>query len=468
MSPSLSRRSFPPLRRRLFFATLLIVIASLGVAFGVGVLLTRDAVETANIDGLNRQAQLIKSDQETNIYPFSPANLKPLNKVLGGQREQIHLFDVKTPPSYLPQAQRVALLRYRASKGAVTVGGKRYLDAAAAGIEKRPGKAFILLRPASLRAAGWGAYLRALLIAGAIGAALAALGSAIIARWIAGPVRRVAEASRSLAEGVSPDPVPLGGSAELAMLAQTFNDMAAQLNRAREAERNFLLSVSHELKTPLAAIRGYAEGLEDGVFSSDEAASTIREEARRLERLVRDLLDLARMNRKEFVVHHERIDLAEVAREVARRYDGDARAAGVELECETEAPAPAVADMDRVLQVVSNLVENALRSTTAGGSVRVRAGKGLLVVEDTGVGLAPEDLPHAFERFYLHDRNPDGRARIGSGLGLAIVKELTERMGGTVSIDSEVGRGTTFVVRLPVDPADSRIDELAHVAGRHR
>jgi len=267
---------------------------------------------------------------------------------------------------------------------------------------------------------------------------------------------------------VSPDPVPLGGSAELAMLAQTFNDMAAQLNRAREAERNFLLSVSHELKTPLAAIRGYAEGLEDGVFSSDEAASTIREEARRLERLVRDLLDLARMNRKEFVVHHERIDLAEVAREVARRYDGDARAAGVELECETEAPAPAVADMDRVLQVVSNLVENALRSTTAGGSVRVRAGKGLLVVEDTGVGLAPEDLPHAFERFYLHDRNPDGRARIGSGLGLAIVKELTERMGGTVSIDSEVGRGTTFVVRLPVDPADSRIDELAHVAGRHR
>jgi len=124
--------------------------------------------------------------------------------------------------------------------------------------------------------------------------------------------------------------------------------------------------------------------------------------------------------------------------------------------------------MDRVLQVVSNLVENALRSTPAGGSVQVRAEPGLLVVEDTGVGLAPEDVPHAFERFYLHDRNPDGRARIGSGLGLAIVKELTERMGGTVSIDSEVGRGTTFVVRLPVDPADSRIDELAHVAGRHR
>jgi signal transduction histidine kinase len=269
-------------------------------------------------------------------------------------------------------------------------------------------------------------------------------------------VRRVAAASRSLAEGVSPDPVPLGGSAELAVLAQTFNDMARELNRAREVERNFLLSVSHELKTPLAAIRGYAEGLEDGIFTAGEATEIIREEARRLERLVRDLLDLARMNRREFVVHRERVDLRDVAREVARRYETDARTAGVELECMAELPAPAVADQDRVLQVVSNLVENALRSTPAGGSVRVLAQAGTLVVEDTGVGLAPEDVPHTFERFYLHDRNPDGRARIGSGLGLAIVKELTERMGGTVTVESEVGRGTTFVVRLPDAPSTAR------------
>ena len=314
----------------------------------------------------------------------------------------------------------------------------------------------MLLRPASLKAAGWGPFLRALLIAGVVGAVLAALGSLIIARWIAGPVRRVADASRSLAEGVSPDPVPLGGSAELAMLAQTFNDMAAQLNQAREAEKNFLLSVSHELKTPLAAIRGYAEGLEDGVFTPDEATETIREEARRLERLVRDLLDLARMNRREFVVHREQIDLGDVGREVVRRYEAEARAAGVDLDCSAESPALALADQDRVLQIMSNLVENALRSTPSGGRVRVRAEAGLLVVEDTGVGLAPEDVPHTFERFYLHDRNPDGRARIGSGLGLAIVKELTERMGGSISVDSERGRGTIFLVRLPNVPTGSR------------
>jgi signal transduction histidine kinase len=455
-----SLRSFPPLWRRLFFATLLIVLVSIGISMGVGALLTRNAVESANIDGLNRQAELIKADQESNIYPFSPANVKHLRKtVLGSQHELIEVFPVKSPPGYLPPAQRAALVTAGSAKGSVTKDGARYLDAAATNIEKRPGQAFILLRPASLKAAGWGPYLRALLIGGAIGAALAALCSLILARWIAGPVRRVAEATRSLAQGVSPDPVPLAGSAELAILAQTFNEMAAQLNKAREAERNFLLSVSHELKTPLAAIRGYAEGMEDGVFTSDEAAATIREEARRLERLVRDLLDLARMNRREFVVHHERIDLGEVAREVVRRYEADSRTAGVELECEADEPAPAVADQDRVLQIVSNLVENALRSTPAGGSVTVRAAAGMLVVEDTGVGLPPQDLPHTFERFYLHDRNPDGRARIGSGLGLAIVKELTDRMGGTISVDSEVGRGTTFVVRLPVEGPGAAVAE---------
>jgi signal transduction histidine kinase len=462
-----SRRSFPPLRRRLFLATVLIVIASIGVAFGVGVVLTRSAVETANIDGLNRQAELIRNQEESAILPFSAARLSRLRSFLAKQQEQIHLFDLNNAPPYLPDSQLVELKAGKSAKGTVTVAGTRYLDAAAGSIKDRPGKGFVLLRPSSLKTAGWGPFLRALLIAGAIGAALAALGSLIIARWISGPVRRVAEASRSLAEGVSPEPVPLGGSAELAVLAQTFNDMAAQLNQAREAERNFLLSVSHELKTPLAAIRGYAEGLDEGVFTSDEAAEVIREEARRLERLVRDLLDLARMNRREFVVHHERIDLGQVGREVARRYEAEAKAADVELECVAEGPAPAIADPDRVLQVASNLVENALRSTPAGGSVRVRAGAGMLVVEDTGVGLAPADLPHTFERFYLYDRNPDGRARIGSGLGLAIVKELAERMGGSVAVDSEVGRGTTFVVRLPTGPAGSPAgDELVPAASR--
>ncbi|HEY8317129.1 MAG TPA: HAMP domain-containing sensor histidine kinase, partial [Gaiellaceae bacterium] len=221
----------------------------------------------------------------------------------------------------------------------------------------------------------------------------------------------------------------------------------SQLAQAREAERSFLLSVSHELKTPLTAIRGYAEAVQDGAIEPREAAATVSAEAARLERLVHDLLDLARMNRTDFSVHPSEIDLAEVADDAVRRYQPQADAFGVDLVARSEGSALVIADADRVLQVVSNLVENALRLTPAGGEVRVVTAPGELRVEDTGPGLEDADRDRAFERFYLHERY--GRERsVGTGLGLAIVKELTEAMGGTVSVESEPGRSTTFTIRL--------------------
>jgi two-component system sensor histidine kinase BaeS len=261
-------------------------------------------------------------------------------------------------------------------------------------------------------------------------------------------VRRVAEASRALAAGSEPSTVPVEGPPEIAALARAFDDMADQLAASRESERNFLLSVSHELKTPLTAIRGYAEGLAEGAFDAEEAAATIALEARRLERLVRDLLDLARMNRSEFSVRREPVDLADVAREAVRRHDAAARGFGVALSAEGD-EAWVEADADRLVQVASNLVENALRETPPGGSVRVRAEPGRLVVADTGPGLAPEDLPRAFERFYLYDKA--GRDRpVGSGLGLAIVKQLAVAMGGDVAVETAPGAGAAFAVTLPV------------------
>jgi two-component system sensor histidine kinase BaeS len=203
------------------------------------------------------------------------------------------------------------------------------------------------------------------------------------------------------------------------------------------------------LKTPLTAIRGYAEAVEDGAIDPREAAATVTAEARRLERLVKDLLDLARMNRTDFSVHNSEIDLAEVVEDASRRYQQAAAEFGVTLRAVTDGPAPAVADADRVLQVVSNLVENALRLTPAGGEVRVVAEPGMLRVEDTGPGLDAGDQERAFERFYLHERY--GRERpVGTGLGLAIVKELTHAMGGSVAVESRAGELTVFTVRLGV------------------
>jgi signal transduction histidine kinase len=154
------------------------------------------------------------------------------------------------------------------------------------------------------------------------------------------------------------------------------------------------------------------------------------------------------MNRTDFSIHREPLDLGDTAREVVRRYEQPARDFGVTLEAFAPTPAPAIGDYDRVVQVVSNLVENALRLTPPDGVVRVVASPGTILVEDTGPGLREDELAHAFERFYLYSRYASDRT-VGTGLGLSIVKELTSGMGGAVEVESTPGRGARFTVRLP-------------------
>ena len=170
-------------------------------------------------------------------------------------------------------------------------------------------------------------------------------------------------------------------------------------------------------------------------------------EASRLERLVRDLLDLTRMHRSEFSVSTEPVDLAEIAREAVRRHEAAAPQFGVTLVGRGRGRRWVEADYDRLLQVASNLVENALRETPAGGTVTLRSEPSTLLVVDTGPGIAVEDLPRVFERFYLYDKIGKDRP-VGSGLGLAIVRQLVVAMGGVVRVESGLGRGATFVVSL--------------------
>jgi two-component system sensor histidine kinase BaeS len=430
------------LRTRLFWAIALTVAICVGLTVVIGLVLTRHAVDRGALRDLSHQADLIAGSQGTGIV------VTPHFEQLGPYLQRQHESS-RQNPAFLPAAARARLARGRSVNGSVTLDGEPYFFAARRVTGSK--KPFILLRPKSATTDRWAPYVYSLLVAALVGGVLAALVALGLARRIARPVHRVAEAARSLARGREPEPVPAEGAAELQTLATAFNDLAQQLARAREAERSFLLSVSHELKTPLTAIRGYAEAAQDGALDPVEAAGTIVFEATRLERLVGDLLDLARMNRTDFSVHKTDIDLAEVAEDAVRRYQPQADSFGVALSAVSDGVAPAVADADRVLQVVSNLVENALRLAPRGGEVRVVTAPGLLRVEDTGPGLADDDRAHAFERFYLHERY--GRERpVGTGLGLAIVKELTEAMGGSVSVESEPGRLTAFTVRL-AEPA---------------
>lgn len=283
----------------------------------------------------------------------------------------------------------------------------------------------------------------------ALTAVLGLLGSWILSRTVVRPVRRLAEASGRLADGEAGVTVAPTGPRELRDLAIAFNDMNAKMTKAQEAEQSFLLSVSHELKTPLTSIRGYAEGLGDGALPAAEGAAVIGAESARLERLVGDLLDSARMRKSAFTVRRETVDLAAVAEEVARRYETTARDDGLSLQLKLAPRSLATADHGRILQVVSNLVENAVRCTPSPGSVTITTAPGLVSVSDTGQGLTNDDLPRAFERFYLYSRYGHDRP-VGTGLGLAIVKELTEAMDGRVRISSAVGVGTAFFIELPL------------------
>ena len=163
---------------------------------------------------------------------------------------------------------------------------------------------------------------------------------------------------------------------------------------------------------------------------------------------MQDVLDLGRARRSTFSVRRESVDLAVVAREAGERYAERAHEYGLDLKVVATAPAPAFADNDRVLQVLSNLVENALRCTPAEGSVTITTSPGAVSVTDAGSGLAEDDLEHAFKRFYLYERYGKER-EVGTGLGLAIVRELVQAMDGSVAVESTLGEGTTFFIRLP-------------------
>jgi two-component system OmpR family sensor kinase len=437
------RRLLPrTLRMQLLSAIVGVVLAAAAISLVVGGALTRRAVERSVLKDVSQQADLLAARERVALLPLG--HLEELRTFLARQDERAVIAPLDVPSKYLSASAVARLRTARQSDGTVSVDGNDWFYAA------RPvaGQAFVLLRPRVVGAAAWRPYLEGLLIAAAISVMLAVAISLLLARRIARPVRRVAEASRRLASGVDPGAIPAEGAAELASLAESFNDMAVQLEHARDAERAFLLSVSHELKTPLTAVLGYAEGLVDGTVNIEVAASVIVKEAERLERLVRDLLDLARMNRHEFSVRSEPVDLGEIAAECHRRHEAQADAYGIELVLDSAGGALSRGDADRILQAASNLVENALRVSPVGGCVRIVARPGVLAVEDDGPGLQADEIPRAFERFFLHSRYA-GRRPVGTGLGLAIVDELARAMGGRVDVDSRPGR-TRFLLRLPV------------------
>ena len=425
------------LQTRLRVAIGLAVLAAVSVSLVVGAYLVGRSLEQTGFTGLKRQVALLARED---LHPAAGQ----FGRFLATQDERL---------SVLSQ-QQARLLLPDSPTGRITINGRDYLYAT----EDSGRDVVVLLRTASSVRAESKPFWVALAAAAAIGCLLAAAVAAMLARSIARPVLRVARASRRLADGHQPEALPLAGPTELRGLAESFNTMAGQLMRARDAERSFLLSVSHELKTPLTAIRGYSEALDEGVLTPQRAVKVIRKEAARLERLIADILNLARLDQQRFDIHPDTVDLAEIARESATRHAACARDLGVRIKVEEGKSAAARADPDRLLQVVSNLVENALRCTPPGGTITLAAAGNELTVTDTGPGISPDEIPRAFDRFFLYRRH-NGDRPVGTGLGLAIVRELVQAMGGQARVAAS-STGTEFTICLPLPESESQLDAL--------
>ncbi|MFD2765448.1 sensor histidine kinase [Micromonospora eburnea] len=300
--------------------------------------------------------------------------------------------------------------------------------------------------PASVLAAG------PLLAAAAGVAAVAVIGTVLLSRRVLRPIDTLTAAAQRLGRGDLTGRVPVRGNDELAELARSFNRMADSLQRGEERQRRLVADVAHELRTPLANLRGYLEALSDGVITPDqELYASLLEEAVLQQRIVDDLQDLALAEAGNLAYHRVAVDLAELLETCGTAHHARAESAGVSLRVEAE-PVAVHADPDRLRQVVGNLVTNALRATTAGGSVRLVANRtetqAIVRVVDTGSGIAADALPHVFDRFWRADA-ARGRRTGGSGLGLAIARQIVTDHQGTITVASEVGVGTTFTITLP-------------------
>jgi signal transduction histidine kinase len=297
----------------------------------------------------------------------------------------------------------------------------------------------------------------------------------LLARSIAGPITRLTRGTEAIARGQYDHRVQAGGADEINRLAKSFNTMAEQVQNSRQMEKDFVANVSHELKTPLTSIQGFAQAILDGAVTdmvgARRAAQTIFDETGRMTRLVGDLLTLARFESGQIPLAHDSVDLASLVPVWVERFRPRASALGESIVTVIDPMPPITGDAGRLEQVVTNLIDNALKYNQPGGSVTVTA-KNLVesktknvaplrrraieaapsqwvVVEvsDTGAGIPKEDLPRLFERFYRGDKARGGG---GTGLGLSIANEIIRAHGGRIEVQSVQGQGSTFTIFLPV------------------
>jgi len=314
----------------------------------------------------------------------------------------------------------------------------------------------LLAVPRSQALAIWADFAKPFVWAGLVALAVSIIIAVVLARSVYVPIRRVTNAAEEIARGNYEQEVPVNGPKEVKGLAKSFNQMSKQVKHSQQMLRDFVADVSHELRSPLTSIKGFAQAMVDGTAKGKEAqlkaATVIEDESKRMMRLVEELLEFSRLESGQVTMVREPVDLKELLQQCYEIFLIRAEEKGINLKTDIGPMRPVVGDIDRLEQVFSNLLDNALKHTPTGGDVSIIARQinpdiAEISIADTGPGIPAEQMRHVFERFYRADVST---GKSGAGLGLAIARQIVLAHGGDISARSTLGKGTEFVVRLPM------------------
>ena len=447
------------LATQIAIVTTLVAVVATAISFLISANLVRGAAEGQARTTLGHYADLLAEAAAGDTTPAARLGatvpgLRALSRLatITAVRVRPNGRVVGNPPGALPTRVVDNAAAGRPVDTDVTLDGRGYFA------EGRPldtGGSVVLLQPRTAARALTTPLRNRLLLALAAGLGVAVLAGLWLSQRLARPLVHAAAAAGQLAHGRRDVRVTPEGPAEVAAVSESLNALAAALTTSEDRQRAFLLSVSHELRTPLTAITGYAEALADGVVEAPDTAAvgtTLLAESTRLQRLVADLLDLARVGAADFRIDPTPVDVRELVQAAAEVWTTRTAAAGVQLRVDVpDSPLPLVTDAVRVRQIVDGLAENALRVTPAGAPIVLAAramGDGVQVeVRDGGPGLTDDDIAVAFERSALYDRYR-GERRVGTGIGLALIAGLAERLGGRAEAGHAAEGGARFTITL--------------------
>ena len=423
--------------------------------------LIRDAAELQAQAALAQQADLVQNvATNPNDFDIDPGRMRGPQSSNDGRAllavvsylaaqgiEALPIIPGTAEPNFLTSVQISAIANGSSISG-------RYCKAESCSlVEARPvgtGTGIVLVQPTSITSTIRTEALKRIGVALVIGFATSVLVGFFAARRLTKPLKDAADAARRLGSGDREVQLPLTGPTELTEISEALNVLATELKHSEGRQREFLLSISHELRTPLTAIRGYAEAMQDGVVVDDEISKiggVVNSEAIRLDRLVADLLDLARSGAVDFPLHLQEIDLRNVLIEATEVWADRAAREDVVFESEIcSEPVLVKSDAIRIRQILDNLAENALRVTPSGQKIIFALStSGVIQVRDSGPGLSPEDIQVAFQPGELYERYK-GVRRVGTGFGLALVGRLAHRLGATATAGISPEGGAAFTI----------------------